>query len=143
MPLDAILPAVVYEEFSAAVERAQEAADEIPAHPDDVEGEELESASDEATAGNLDAGGEDDETTTYNAVDASNRASEEGASSPQGEANGEGGVISVPETPTPAPLEFVGSEDALEEVPHRIKRRWRQHKFRKSSSAIRSCLCKW
>ena len=37
MPLEAALPAVIYEEFTAAVARAEEARDEIPAHPDDVE----------------------------------------------------------------------------------------------------------
>ncbi len=35
--LQAILPPTIYEEFSAAVARAEEARDEIPAHPDDVE----------------------------------------------------------------------------------------------------------
>src|SRR5208337_4307740 len=37
IPLEAALPAVIYEEFTAAVDRAAEAQDEIPAHPDDVE----------------------------------------------------------------------------------------------------------
>ena len=40
-----------------------------------------------------------------------------------------GGVISVPEAPTPAPVEVVGSEDALEELPQRHKRRWRHYKI--------------
>ncbi len=37
IPLEAALPAVIYEEFTAAVALAEEARDEIPAHPDDVE----------------------------------------------------------------------------------------------------------
>ncbi|MGO9471989.1 MAG: ribonuclease E/G, partial [Rhodomicrobium sp.] len=37
IPLEAALPAVIYEEFTAAAARAAEAQDEIPAHPDDVE----------------------------------------------------------------------------------------------------------
>ena len=37
IPLEAALPAVIYEEFTAAVARAEEARDEIPSHPDDVE----------------------------------------------------------------------------------------------------------
>ena len=41
----------------------------------------------------------------------------------------EGGIISVPETPSPAPVEVVGSEDALEELPQRHKRRWRHYKI--------------
>ena len=44
-------------------------------------------------------------------------------------ASGEGSIISVPETPSPAPVEVVGSEDALEELPQRHKRRWRHYKI--------------
>ena len=38
-------------------------------------------------------------------------------------------MISVPETATPAPVEVIGSEDALEELPQRHKRRWRHYKI--------------
>ena len=38
-------------------------------------------------------------------------------------------MISVPETVTPAPVEVIGSEDALEELPQRHKRRWRHYKI--------------
>ncbi len=46
-----------------------------------------------------------------------------------GTASDEGGIISVPEAPSPAPVEVVGSEDALEELPQRHKRRWRHYKI--------------
>ena len=46
-----------------------------------------------------------------------------------GSSSGEGGLISIPEAPSPAPVEVVGSEDALEELPQRHKRRWRHYKI--------------
>jgi ribonuclease E len=102
--LEAVLPPTIYEEFAAAVERAEEARDEIPSHPDDVEGEEPQ-------------------------ADQADASEEEQTNWESGGASGEGGVISVPETPLPTPVEVVGSEDALEELPQRHKRRWRHYKI--------------
>jgi ribonuclease E len=104
--LGAILPPTIYEEFAAAVERGEEARDEIPSHADDVEGEEAP-----AQAAHADGAGEDQ--THWES----------------GGASDEGGVISVPEAPIPTPVEVVGSEDALEELPQRHKRRWRHYKI--------------
>jgi ribonuclease E len=104
--LDAVLPPTIYEEFAAAVERGEEARDEIPLHPEDVEGEPAPGQAD-----HLDAV-EEDHTNWESGV-----------------ASDEGGVISVPEAPIPSPVEVVGSEDALEELPQRHKRRWRHYKI--------------
>jgi ribonuclease E len=126
IPLEAALPPIIYEEFVAAVARAEEARDEIPAHPDDIEGDEPEAIA------------------IVSAGDVETVADSEGQSSSRGERQGEGergnwqarsssssegGVISVPEAATPAPVEIVGSEDALEELPQRHKRRWRHYKI--------------
>ncbi len=54
---------------------------------------------------------------------------DEGGNWESGSASDEGGVISVPEPPSTAPVEVVGSEDALEELPQRYKRRWRHYKI--------------
>ena len=134
IPLEAALPAVIYEEFTAAVARGAEAQDEIPAHPDDVETV--------ADAGHPspEHEGHTPETSvpqTRGLLEAP-RASAE--AHPDGEEHGSweshslvhgesGGVISVPETLVPAPVEVVGSEDALEELPQRHKRRWRHYKI--------------
>jgi ribonuclease E len=106
--LEAVLPPTIYEEFTAAVERGEEARDEIPSHPDDVEGEEAPQQPQAAQADSA-----EDEQTNWET----------------GAASDEGGVISVPETSTPTPVEVVGSEDALEELPQRHKRRWRHYKI--------------
>ncbi len=123
--LEASLPRAVYQEFVEAVARGEEARDEIPAHPDDIAGEEESHAADIAS----------------DAHEAEERASEgrarEGKSGHEGGAgnweagsvSGEGGVITVPEAATPTPVEVVGSEDALEELPQRTKRRWRHYKI--------------
>jgi ribonuclease E len=133
MPLEAALPAVIYEEFSAAVARAEEARDEIPAHPDDVEiPEEREAAQ---TSADQEAGGELHEGAAHEAAEHSEASGEEGEHEHEHwehhkRAHSEGGgVISVPESPTPTPVEVVGSEDALEELPQRHKRRWRHYKI--------------
>ena len=136
IPLEATLPPVIYEEFAAAVARAEETRDEIPSHPDDVEslpqaaGAEAAPEREEAAAtarspeiaGLLEAHPE--------SANAPAEGDEHGHWEGQASAHGEGGgVISVPEPAAPAPVEVVGSEDALEEVPQRHKRRWRHYKI--------------
>jgi ribonuclease E len=136
IPLEAALPAVIYEELTAAVARAEEARDEIPSHPDDVEtpeergeaqaapaqeGADTPAAEDGESAEPASASPEtsgDDGEREHEHWERHKRAHSEG-----------GGVISVPETATPAPVEVIGSEDALEELPQRHKRRWRHYKI--------------
>jgi ribonuclease E len=116
--LEAALPPVVYEEFVAAVERANEARDEIPAHPDDVE-TSAEDANTSAATQHTDAA---------DAGETSHQAN--GGTSSESEGDGdEGGVVTVPEPVVATPVEVVGSEDAMEEVPQRVKRRWRNYKI--------------
>ncbi len=123
IPLEATLPAVIYEEFTAAVARAEEARDEIPAHPDDVETPaEQEAAQPGQAAAEAPAPG----TSAEMPADGEEHGTWENRSHARGEG---GGVISVPETPSLAPVEVVGSEDALEELPQRHKRRWRHYKI--------------
>ncbi len=116
--LESALPPTIYEEFTAAVARAEEARDEIPAHPDDVEGGESTHHSSVAPA-------ESDE----GFLQKSAGDGETGRWSGGGSSADEGGVISVPEAQVQAPVEVVGSEDALEELPQRHKRRWRHYKI--------------
>ena len=133
MALEAALPAIIYEEFTAAVARAEEARDEIPSHPDDVETPEEHEAEQAAQAQEA-----------APAAQAEEEPAELAEASPEASGDGEehehwehhkrahsdgGGVISVPEAATPAPVEVVGSEDALEELPQRHKRRWRHYKI--------------
>ncbi len=149
MALEAALPPAIYEEFAAAVARAEEARGEIPAHPDDVESpedtgatqgfvraESEESAHPHDEQGHkarkaaLSAGEESPEEADGHAASADAHAETgEHAGWQRGRVVDEGGVISVPEAPTPAPVEVVGSEDALEELPQRHKRRWRHYKI--------------
>ena len=136
IPLEAALPAVIYEEFTAAVARAEEARDEIPSHPDDVETPEERG---EAQAAPTQEG--DDEPAAEDGESAEPASASSETSGDDGEQEHEhwqrhkrahsegGGVISVPETVTPAPVEVIGSEDALEELPQRHKRRWRHYKI--------------
>ncbi len=134
IPLEAALPAVIYEEFAAAVARAEEARDEIPAHPDDVElpkeqeGAQPapEQAAAEAPAPQIEGLPEASGTSAETPADGEEHGTWHNHSHARGEG---GGVISVPEAPTPAPVEVVGSEDALEELPQRHKRRWRHYKI--------------
>ena len=119
MALEAILPPTIYEEFTAAVARAEEARDEIPAHPDDIE-------EDKGADAALEAEGEvavEPKPNQAASIDEGNTHWENES------ASGEGSIISVPEMPSPAPVEVVGSEDALEELPQRHKRRWRHYKI--------------
>ncbi len=130
IPLEAALPAVIYEEFTAAVARAEEARDEIPAHPDDVESADEQegaqaAAAEEAGETQADHGEEPAATVPEASGDGEDQEHWEHHK----RVHGEGGVISVPEPPTPAPVEVVGSEDALEELPQRHKRRWRHYKI--------------
>ncbi len=118
--LEAVLPPTIYEEFTAAVARAEEVRDEIPLHPDDVE--ETIPASDKEAEAAPEANGEA-------AVDLTASVDEEHTGWENGSAPSEGGLISIPEAPSPAPVEVVGSEDALEELPQRHKRRWRHYKI--------------
>ncbi len=124
MALEAVLPPTIYEEFTAAVARAEEVRDEIPLHPDDVE--ETIPAPDKETEAAPEANGEA-------AVELKPALTaftdEEHAGWENGSVSGEGGLISIPEAPSPAPVEVVGSEDALEELPQRHKRRWRHYKI--------------
>ncbi|MGO9487160.1 MAG: Rne/Rng family ribonuclease [Rhodomicrobium sp.] len=134
MPLEAALPAVIYEEFAAAVARGEEARDEIPAHPDDVESPDEQ---EEAQAAPAQEPAEAPESQSEEPAGSAAHSSETSGDSEEHEhwehhkrAHSEGGgVISVPEAPTPAPVEVVGSEDALEELPQRHKRRWRHYKI--------------
>ncbi len=122
--LEAALPPTIYEEFTAAIARAEEARDEFPAHPDDIEGETASSDSDQpdqseqASDAKPSTGRRHPEAPDY-----------EGGNWENGSSSDEGGVISVPESQIPAPVEVVGSEDALEELPQRYKRRWRHYKI--------------
>ncbi len=140
MPLEAALPAVIYEEFTAAVARAEEARDEIPAHPDDVEtAEEREAAQAASEHDDAEASAAPEGEPAEAAAASQETSGEEGEHDRGDEhehwehhkrAHSEGGgVISVPEAPTPAPVEVIGSEDALEELPQRHKRRWRHYKI--------------
>ncbi len=168
IPLEAMLPAVVYEEFTAAIARAEEARDEIPAHPDDVETSPPSSDTATHTHGSSENGVEAPPRTvephsrvhapeasaaTYLTPESADAfpltATENGSAghhqthetadrktdhenrkwlAPQPDSE-EGGVISVPEPAEQAPVEVVGSEDALEELPQRIKKRWRNYKI--------------
>ena len=123
IPLEAALPAVIYEEFVDAIARGEEARDEIPAHPDDVDGAAEDIArsapeSDERAPGTTVADGE-------TPAD----GEESGAWESHHRQRGEGTVTSVPEAPAPSPVEVIGSEDAMEELPQRHKRRWRHYKI--------------
>ena len=137
IPLEATLPAVIYEELVEAIARGEEARDEIPAHPDDVEteeeGEEAAAPAAEPEAQSS-AALEPLDGEPREASAASEEAPAEGEEHESWEghkhAHGEnGGVISVPEPQIPTPVEVVGSEDALEELPQRHKRRWRHYKI--------------
>ncbi|MBT3071970.1 Rne/Rng family ribonuclease [Rhodomicrobium sp. Az07] len=135
--LEAALPPTLYEEFTAAIARGEEARDEIPSHPDDVEGG--------AVFEDDEADDDDDETEEDDEEDErGDEAEDEGDEQPEakhrsrgndagdgdsGSSLDDGGIISVPESATPAPVEVVGSEDALEELPQRHKRRWRHYKI--------------
>ena len=137
IPLGAKLPAVIYEQLAEAIARGEEARDEIPAHPDDVETvEEGQEAA--APAADHEAQspvtpepqeGEPLETSAASEeapADGDEHGSWEGHKHAHSES---GGVISVPEPQIPTPVEVVGSEDALEELPQRHKRRWRHYKI--------------
>jgi ribonuclease E len=136
IPLEAALPAVIYEEFTAAVARAEEARDEIPSHPDDVETPEERG---EAQAAPTQEGADEPAAEDGESAEPASASSENSGDDGEHEhehwqrhkrAHSEGGgVISVPEAPTPAPVEVIGSEDALEELPQRHKRRWRHYKI--------------
>jgi ribonuclease E len=119
MALEAVLPPTIYEEFTAAVARAEEARDEIPAHPGDVE-EAAPSHKEEDKGAEAAPGAEGEAAVSTN---------EDNTHWEYGSASGEGSIISVPESPSPAPVEVIGSEDALEELPQRHKRRWRHYKI--------------
>ncbi len=129
LALEAILPPTIYEKFAEAVARAEEARDEIPAHPDDVE--------EEAPAEKEEVGEPADAATPTQDEASEERSHHEHAASGDDDggtwehngASGEGGIISVPEPAIPAQVEVVGSEDALEELPQRHKRRWRHYKI--------------
>jgi ribonuclease E len=129
VPLEAALPRVVYEEFIEAVARGEQARDEIPAHPDDIAKDER--ASDAAgEAPSLDLAGEaQDQAFEPGGRHEKSEQDEAAGSWESGSASGEGGVITIPEAATPALVEVVGSEDALEELPQRAKRRWRHYKI--------------
>ncbi len=114
--LEAALPPTIYGEFAAAVARGEEARDEIPAHPGDVEGESAP-----------DGGDHRDEADKVAAAERS--AEDDHPNWERRTVSDEGGVISVPESAIPTPVEVVGSEDALEELPQRHKRRWRHYKI--------------
>ena len=118
--------------------RAEEARDEIPSHPDDVETPE-ERGEAQAAPAQESADTPAAEDGDGELADPASASSE--TSGDDGEPEHEhwerhkrahsdgGGVISVPETATPAPVEVIGSEDALEELPQRHKRRWRHYKI--------------
>ncbi|WKW49884.1 Rne/Rng family ribonuclease [Rhodomicrobium lacus] len=136
--LDAVLPPTLYEEFTAAIARGEEARDEIPSHPDDVEGA-ADSEDDEADGDEPedDESDDADDDGTDDAEDADDEqpkakhrsANDDSGDDDSGSSSDDGGIISVPESATPAPVEVVGSEDALEELPQRHKRRWRHYKI--------------
>jgi len=128
MALEAILPPTIYEQFTAAVARAEEARDEIPSHPDDVE--ETTPSHNEEDKGTEAAPEANGSASVEPKLDHAPSVDEDTTSWENGSAPGdEGGIISVPETTSPAPVEVVGSEDALEELPQRHKRRWRHYKI--------------
>jgi ribonuclease E len=124
IPLEAALPAVIYEEFAVAVARGEEARDEIPLHPDDVDdGAAQEDAQPESGP----AGAALELPPAGAELPASD--DEQGAWESHHRPRGEGTVTSVPEAPAASPVEVVGSEDAMEELPQRHKRRWRHYKI--------------
>ncbi len=132
--LESALPPTIYEEFTAAVARAEEARDEIPAHPDDVEGEPNPphhgEADEQAPQASLEANEERLGESEGQHHDQPNGSSDDEHTNWDHKSSGdEGGLISVPEAPISAPVEVVGSEDALEELPQRHKRRWRHYKI--------------
>lgn len=145
--LEAALPPAVYEEFAEAIARAEEARDEIPSYPGDVETTASakpteneaghDAAADQATEANANgiAGAQPPfprQVSEDGEEEAASRVSNEQTDTqPNWESSPEdtGGVISVPEPQAPAPVEMVGSEDALEELPQRHKRRWRHYKI--------------
>ena len=127
LALEAILPPTIYAEFAQAVTLGQEVRDEIPAHPDDVE---TDSASGEETKEPDTAAAESNgEGAVESKPDQAASTEEDTPPWENGAASAEGGIISVPEPVSPAPVEVVGSEDALEELPQRHKRRWRHYKI--------------
>ena len=127
MALEAILPPTIYEKFTAAVARAEEARDEIPEHPDDVE--EATPSHKEEDKGADAAPEAEGEAPVEPKPNQAASLDEDNTHWESDSASGEGSIISVPETPSPAPVEVVGSEDALEELPQRHKRRWRHYKI--------------
>jgi len=131
--LESALPPTLYEEFSAAIARGEEARDEIPSHPDDVEGgpaseddDDDEDEEERRDTSDADASDDDDEDEDQPKA---KRPSSDDDSGDDDSGSDDGGIISVPESATPTPVEVVGSEDALEELPQRHKRRWRHYKI--------------
>jgi ribonuclease E len=130
MALEAALPPTLYAEFKSAVELGESVRDEIPSHPDDVE-TQSEHSTGEAIADHGAAGpGTEQQPAESNAGEQAPAAPQEEPHSWETQSRSEeGGVISVPEPQTPVSVEVVGSEDALEELPQRHKRRWRNYKI--------------
>ena len=144
IPLEAALPAVIYEELTAAVARAEEARDEIPADPDDVAlPNEQEGAAARPQSNRQRKKRPSLRLRGHRKRPPRQRwtGEEQGTWHNHGHAHSHGGgVISVPKRQPRRPSRSWVPEDALEELPQRHKRRWRHYKdFRKSSSATRSC----
>ena len=130
MPLQAILPSVLYGEFADAVARGEEARDEIPAHDDDIASDDAaptqEEGADSASPITMTAGGGD---TEFPEAVAARQAGEAHSDDEPTGSNVETAPSGDSTEPAAAPIEIVGSEDALEELPQRTKRRWRQYKI--------------
>ncbi len=136
LPLEAILPPTLYSEFQVAVQEAETARDEIPleiltpgaTHNPQLEGDPQENDPEP------DLISESETAFEHQASEAEDASAESSANTDEkpwdnGSSEGEGGVSSVPDMAASVPVEVVGSEDALEELPQRHKRRWRHYKI--------------
>jgi len=116
MALDAVLPAEISEEVAAAVSRAEEASDEVPAHMRAPKRQRLTDRLEALTRDALD----EDDSAPDEALDA--EALREAESVPEEDTNGNGPAVKESEG-----VEAVGSGDALEEVQQRRPRRRRRN----------------
>jgi ribonuclease E len=148
-PLQAILPPVLYEEFAAALARGEMVRDEIPlpAGEDAPSADEPAAPAIEMEAGEALVAGpvlsgdiflsEESESANPAHEGAEAAATEARQAEPEAE-NGhdraeagrdDGGKAGSSAEQPNGLVETVGSEDALEEVPQRSKRRWRHYKI--------------
>ena len=133
IPLEAALPAVIYEEFAAAVARAEEARDEIPPIPT-MSSPRSGTTPSRPLRPPAAAPGRSTRRSQPKRLSTRRRhpamAKSTGAGSTTGARTAKTAASSrCPRRQRPAPVEVIGSEDALEELPQRHKRRWRHYKI--------------